>query len=370
MKKNIRLAVALGVAGVLVGCTADGASDEPVTVTTSVEKTTEDAAEDAAAETSEQETDEDTDPLASTRVAYNKVLDNIDPAAFTVNADYDLMGIYEYALVEMTGDDNPELLIVALTRHGLNPVKVYTMRGGEAFSPRETLLDGAASVGGSRVSLRSFDDGTQIAQLDWMSTQPEMNGEAYALVGDSITRTDWTWQGEMSFMNIPEPPGTSTINFIDVSDRSVLDSLGAAPAHSSDTSHQAGPQPTLGSEPEQSAAAPELTGTVRVLTAPELADLQGLDRTPNGEGADHVFAMLVLDSPQPLAASSSGGPGLDYRMVNMVRLGYNSPYISEGGGFDLDGQRVTMTFNPSDCWFPSDTSLPIGEPNCTRYTLE
>lgn len=139
----------------------------------------------------------------------------------------------------------------------------------------------------------------------------------------------------------------------------------------------AGPQPTLAGEPAAGPApdaAPSpaegntVTGTVRVLTAPELVQLQGMDRTPNGEDEAHRFAVLVLDAPSMFSAKSSGNAGaMHTRETKIVGIGEQSPYVSDPTGFDLEDQRLALSFDPEDCWFPSDTSLPLGAPSCSSF---
>lgn len=174
------------------------------------------------------------------------------------------------------------------------------------------------------------------------------------------------------------------------------DEAAEPPAGQPDTATtEAGPQPTLdedssdaaegaatSGDQESSATRSEktkekssdsqpntLTGTVEVLTAPEVADLQGYDQTPNGEGDEHQYAILMLDSPQEVTFERSG-PGLSItKDITMLRLGTKSDNHSDGGGFGLDGEHVTIEFDPDDCLFPSDTTLPLGTPSCRAYTV-
>ncbi len=108
-----------------------------------------------------------------------------------------------------------------------------------------------------------------------------------------------------------------------------------------------------------------------MLTAPELAQFQGYDQTPNGEDSTDRYAVFLFDSPTTFTAKSSGNAGaLREREASMVLIGSQTSYTSNATGFDLDGQSMTLSFDQNDCWFPSDASLPLGEPGCAGFTRQ
>lgn len=113
----------------------------------------------------------------------------------------------------------------------------------------------------------------------------------------------------------------------------------------------------------------KISGTVKVVTAPELAEMQGLEQTPNGEDEDEHYAVLILDSPRDMTFHQAATHTPPTREVEMISLGVSRGDGSSGGGFGLDGEHVTITFEPLDCTFPSDASLPIAEPRCRAYTV-
>lgn len=351
----------------LVGCSDSSTGDTPPTSTLTITSTQPVAA--AAPEA--QDTAE---PGNRVRDAYARVLDAPQQYSFTTGADYPLNGEYDYALADMTGDGIPELILRAGSADYLNPVRIFSAtESGEITSSDDTLLSGAAGAGGYRVSVYAAPAGDRIYQAEWRSLSPEMAVKAFALDGDRILPT-----GEELEDNLTAPSGRMIpFTFHPLTDRAPLDTMeptlagmdvfgaagGVRPGVSNN--HAA---PNLEAESENNT----VTGTVQVMTAPELSRHQGFDRTPNGEDDTHRFALLVLNSPTSFSAQKSGSGSTEpiEQETTLVKLGELSPYQSDSTGFDLEGQQLTMSFSPDSCWFPSDASLPLGQPRCGNFTID
>lgn len=105
------------------------------------------------------------------------------------------------------------------------------------------------------------------------------------------------------------------------------------------------------------------TGTIRVLGAVDLAQLQGHDRTPNGETNDQMYAIFIPDEYTEVQARSAGGGGLVVQQAKLFAIGISSPgygMVPAENFTQYDGQKVTVTLTPGEYW-PSDTRLPLGE---------
>lgn len=356
-RRYLSFAVSLATAAALVGCTSSGEDTQQTTYVTHTVANP-DAEESLG---SDEPAEADTDAVIE---AYSEVLDNPDRYSFTSAADYTLNGEYKYALVEMTGSGSPELLLQAMTAEHINMVRIFSITDdGTLVAPEDNLVSGAAGAGGYRAAVHASADGDRIFQAEWRSINPEISVRDFALQGDGLVSTGAEWKDDQ------QTPSGDLINidFHPISDRRPLEAMQETTG-SGDIDNADAPEPAPAPAP-----APEngntVTGTVRVFTAPELAQFQGLDRTPNGEDATHRFAMFVFDSPALFTAQASGGPGAPQkREAKMVRLGSQTPYTSDPGGFDLEGQSLTLSFDPNSCWFPSDASLPIGQPNCSSFT--
>lgn len=167
--------------------------------------------------------------------------------------------------------------------------------------------------------------------------------QGFVLQGDGLASNGEVWKYDQR-----SPSGDLIdIRFHPLSDRGPLEAMQPTTTNETNT----------GSGADNNASAPEpapapdsgntATGTVRVVTAPEAVQLQGLDRTPNGEDEAHRFAVFVFDSPIMFTAQSSGNNGaIQERKVAMVRIGPQTPYAFKPTGFDLAGQQLTLPLHP------------------------
>ncbi|MGD7003092.1 hypothetical protein [Corynebacterium halotolerans] len=299
--------------------------------------------------------------------AYSDILDNSGKYSFTGGADYSLNGEYEYALVEMSGDDSPELLVKALTTDHIDPIRVFsTTADGALVAPGGTLVSGAAGAGGYRAGVSAAPEGDRIFQTEWHSLRPEVSVRGFLLEGGELVPNGETWEDDQ----VAPSGDLVSIAFHPLHDRQPIEATepgaGAVDTGGGGQGGRGvpGPSPTLAS-----AEGNTVTGTVRVLTAPELAEFQGLDQTPNGEDSSYRFAVFILDSPAAFSAKSSGNAGaMQEREAAMVLLGAQTPHTSGATGFDLKDQHLTLSFDQNGCWFPSDASLPLGQPRCGGFT--
>lgn len=339
----------------LVSCANSDSNETPstttVTSTRSVAPTTE---EDIPAAPSRTDTAKD---------LYTDVLDNPGHYNFQGGADYDLTGQYQYALIEMTGDDIPELLLVAESADYISPVRVFsTSDDGTLLTSDDTLVSGASSGGGYRARVAGSPEGNQIFQVEGNASRMVSTARGFILEGDRLVTNGVEFQDSMTAPS----QRLSIITYHPVSDRNALETIGQ-------TSTQADtqvftPQPTLGEDP--SAGGYTASGTIRVMTAPQLARHQGLEATPNGEDDTYRFAVLIFDSPTMFTAPQAGNPdGPIQREAKMVLLGEQTPHRSNNTAFDFDGQRATITYLPEECGFPSDASLPLGAPRCGGVSI-
>ncbi|AIT62125.1 hypothetical protein CDOO_00515 [Corynebacterium doosanense CAU 212 = DSM 45436] len=276
--------------------------------------------------------------------------------------DYALTGAYRYSLVEMAGDEIPELLLEAEGGNGKHPVRVFTTTDGvNVVSPEQTLLTFVATAGGERAHVYAALDGTRIFQLTGQSVGPTYQAEAYAMSGENLVST-----GEKLDLPLDDTTTFSPLEWFDLSDRGPLAALEPT---------LAGDQPATAPAPSIAPAAADnvVSGTVRVMNAAELAYYQGFESTPNGETEKQEFAVLVLDEATMFTAASSGGPSVpDQKTATIIGLGErggpSEPYYVRG--FGLEGQHLTLAANRNDCGWPSDISFPLGQPRCTGGTLK
>ena len=105
-------------------------------------------------------------------------------------------------------------------------------------------------------------------------------------------------------------------------------------------------------------------GTLRVLTAEELAVLQNVDPKLIG-GIDGTYAVLVFDAEIQVSGMGSDGSGMRRQGAKMLGVAQQTKYASSGdldSWRSYDGQHIAVAAMAEDIWFPSDVRLPVGEP--------
>ncbi len=94
-------------------------------------------------------------------------------------------------------------------------------------------------------------------------------------------------------------------------------------------------------------------GTIRYLDIEEMAELQGI-KNPN-PGTTGKGVILVLDAP--IVFSREHGP----QTSKMFRVG--------GDLEKYDGKEIALSFKESSLLWPTDTSMPLGEPLVREYNV-
>ena len=98
------------------------------------------------------------------------------------------------------------------------------------------------------------------------------------------------------------------------------------------------------------------TGTVGTYSYEEVIDLQGC-HDPNAPWTDssQTFRLIVLDTPQEMELQSGDPLGSPRSgMVQLISVAYAE------GLEQYDGQHLTFSIDPSNTYWPSDTSMPVG----------
>ena len=155
---------------------------------------------------------------------------------------------------------------------------------------------------------------------------------------------------------IPESLDFYELVWYDVSDLSGLESWSWPPAVPSGGSvSQDVPQSVSSAAPAQDGDRIVFTGTIDTYTHDEVVALQG-QPDPNAPWSDTeaTYRLIVLDAPQTMELTSVDGMRSgEVRMIN----------VTGAPGLDgLDGQHLTFSIDAASAWWPSDTSLPLGQP--------
>ena len=303
---------------------------------------------------------------------YTEILDA--PAKYLTALDLNnSSGAYKYALTEMNGDGIPELLFGADDGYGLLNVQVFSAdgSGNPIIAPSKVLLDGVASGGGTRASIMGSKAENGIIQVLGSASSPQWHCNRMVLQGSELVKSencDFTF-GE----SIPILGGDGAeLQWLDVSDRSALQKL-AGPAGATGAK-----QPAGGKSADQKAKAiaaakaqgkQVFEGTIRIMNHAELVGFQGVsDPNPDYSGTFKYekYAILVFDGTQTVTGMSGDGDGMQTGSAKLLCVGAYYPGVDSVDTtpewVPYNGKRVVVAGTAEDVGWPSDTSLPVGEP--------
>lgn len=326
----------------------------------------------AAGKTATVQKDSQAQKLQTAFAQYTEILDA--PAKYLTALDlYNSSGVYKYALTEMNGDGIPELLFGADDGNGLLNVQVFSADGSENpfKAPSNVLLDGVAAGGGTRASIMGSKAGNGIIQALGSASNPQWYCNRMVLQGSELVKSencDFTF-GESA----PVLDGDGAeLQWLDVSDRSALQKL-AGPAGAAGSK-----QPAGGKSADQKAKAiaaakaqgkQVFEGTIRIMNHAELVGFQGVsDPNPDYSGTFKYekYAILVFDRTQTVTGMSGDGSGTQTGSAKLLCVGAYYPGVDSVDTtpewVPYNGKRVVVAGTAEEVGWPSDTSLPLGEP--------
>lgn len=309
------------------------------------------------------------DPVEQALEAYKTILSQADSYTYTQDS-VTPTGRYQYALVQLEPEDPvPTLLLSQETEEYLWFIRVfqYDPESGTVLEPPESLTEGVAEIGGYRGGLGQMADGRGLRTISVSGGTGVTVIDRITLEGEHLV-TITAWGG--SFANtIPEEFSFVEIQWHDGSDTAPLDrwpdsdgTSGGENGTETSSSQAAASQP--------GAAAPSLpedgdrivfTGTVDSYSYQEVVALQGCP-DPNAPWTDttQTFRLIVLDTPQVMELET-GDPSPASRVRSgEVRL----IDVSLAEGLEsFDGQHLTFSIDPEETYWPSDASMPVGQPS-------
>lgn len=272
---------------------------------------------------------------------------------------FELAG-YRYALVQLQPNDpvptlllEKEIMDTELSvPYSYARIFQYDPDTKTVRQPTETIADG-----GIRGGLSMAGDGYGIVSLEWSGGTGKGSVERITLEGDSLNRETF-WRGQI--FEMPESITFIEIEWHESGEMSALDSWTAPDTRGASSSEQADGSvlPTDGDRIV-------LTGTVGTFDYDDIVALQG-QPDPNGWDEDSVeysrsrtYRVIVLDTPQTLRLYS----GEDDEYFSHEALMINLEYID--GMDQYEGRHITFSIDPYTTHWPSDTSLPFGQPFTT-----
>lgn len=263
-------------------------------------------------------------------------------------------GSYHYALVPMSSDQTiPALLLGQETDDYMDHIRIfqYDTATDMILMPDEVLVQGVAQTGGYRGTLQMAAGGYGVQETAASGGTGAVEIYRRTLDGSQLISSS-VWSGQLG----ESPPAEFTgegITWYDVSDLNGL--------NMHDIIIQ-GAQPEIAiSDPasgfiaqEESAGRIVLTGTIGTYDYDTVVSLQGVPDYNGGAERGSMYRLIVLDEPQTLTLTGIDGPQSgEARLISIQEASIPD---------NFDGQTVVFSIDPSVTYWPSDTSLPVGQP--------
>lgn len=267
-------------------------------------------------------------------------------------------GSYRYALVQLETDDPvPTLLLSQEGDDYSDRVRLfqYDPDTDQVIQPEKSLEEYSGGGGyASGLSLQGDGMGLRLTEISGGTGSTDIT--RITLSNGSLVR-EKQWSGRMDA--IPQELSFIDIPWHDIADTAALDSWTpengtTQPDGSSDSSADNGTEGELPTDGDRIV----FTGTIDTYSYEEVIALQGCP-DPNAPWSDpsQTFHLIVLDTPQEMELQSGdpvGAPRSD--TVRVISVAYAE------GLEQYDGQHLTFSIDPEATYWPSDTSMPVGQP--------
>ena len=264
-------------------------------------------------------------------------------------------GNYRYALVQLETDDPvPTLLLSQEGDDYSNRVRLfrYDPNSDQVIQPEESMEEYSGG-GGYASGLSLQGDGMGLCMTEIAGGTGSTDMTRITLQDGSLVR-EKQWSGRMDA--VPDELNSIDIPWHDISDLDALDSW----TPEAGTPQQDGSSAGNSTESELPTDGDRIvfTGTVGTYSYEEVIALQGCP-DPNAPWSDssQTFRLIVLDTPQEMELQSSDPVSPPRRdTVRLISVAYAE------GLEQYDGQHLTFSIDPTATYWPSDASMPVGQP--------
>lgn len=264
----------------------------------------------------------------------------------------DSNGVYRYALVMMHPEDPvPTLLLSRENTMYMHHIRLfqYDPQTGIMIEPPQVLVESNTLIG-----MENDGNGIQVTQVSGGTGDTTILRTT--LNGDSLSEeTQWTGRMDQIPAGLDSP---TEIIWYDMNDLTAIDQQISSSAADGTS------VPSVNSAPETAPAQPEIledgnrivfSGTINTYSYNDVLALQGIPDPNPQSGHSESFRLILLDQPQTMELLSGSGDGYRSGEVRMIKV---TSDMSQ-----YEGQHLTFSIDPASTYWPSDTSLPVGEPN-------
>lgn len=304
---------------------------------------------------------------------YGQVLDTIGESDFNASS---VNGNYSYALVNMNGDDMPQLAVCTETGGGVAAIKFFSADSDYAnvVTSQELFSIGASAAGGFRGGMNQSRKQGSLLYTTFSSGSGDAETQALKTSvkdGKLVIKKNTIWEGKI---NNKEEDGSFPIDFLPVRDRGALDKLaktedgkvkeallkiltGGKPQSESKANAEQSANPnTLEGKKQAAVAAGKtvVTGMVKKFNHDEMVAFQKFDPNVLPDMGESYIVLLLEDNVDITVHSGDPYGGYRTKSVNLVGLPEEmAAYV---------GQKITIAFTPDDGYWQTDVSLPMYAP--------
>ena len=310
---------------------------------------------------SSEETTAEISPQAEALEQYKLIISNAAGYDY-YNGDLTSTGNYRYALVQLQKNDLVQTLLLAKElEEGVYNIRLfqYDPNTKSVYMPPDKIEEVKGESGiFAFVNMMANGNG-----IHWMSIVRGTGAtDIYRVTLDGdVLRKELVYTGGFD-AELPDEFKSVEIEWHSTGDLSAIDrQLSSVDPSSTSpqqlppaTEIQASTQATIPTDGDRIV----LTGTINDYDYNGVIEVQGEPDPNPSTNRTERYVLFVLDKPQVMILEQGDGSG--EKVSGVVRMIYIGPYSNLGQYY---GKHVTVSVDPDEMTWPSDTSMPLGQPS-------
>lgn len=312
-------------------------------------------------EESSEETTTEISPQAEALEQYKLIISNAAGYDY-YNGDLTSTGNYRYALVQLQKNDLVQTLLLAKElEEGVYNIRLfqYDPNTKSVYMPPDKIEEVKGGSGTfAFVNMMANGNG-----IHWMSIVRGTGAtDIYRVTLDGdVLRKELVYTGGFD-AELPDEFKSVEIEWHSTGDLSAIDrQLSSVDPSSTSpqqlppaTEIQASTQATIPTDGDRIV----LTGTINDYDYNGVIEVQGEPDPNPSTNRTERYVLFVLDKPQVMILEQGDGSG--EKVSGVVRMIYIGPYSNLGQYY---GKHVTVSVDPDEMTWPSDTRMPLGQPS-------
>ena len=317
--------------------------------------------ESGESEESSEETTAEISPQAEALEQYKLIISNAAGYDY-YNGDLTSTGNYRYALVQLQKNDLVQTLLLAKElEEGVYNIRLfqYDPNTKSVYMPPDKIEEVKGGSGTfAFVNMMANGNG-----IHWMSIVRGTGAtDIYRVTLDGdVLRKELVYTGGFD-AELPDEFKSVEIEWHSTGDLSAIDrQLSSVDPSSTSpqqlppaTEIQASTQATIPTDGDRIV----LTGTINDYDYNGVIEVQGEPDPNPSTNRTERYVLFVLDKPQVMILEQGDGSG--EKVSGIVRMIYIGPYSNLGQYY---GKHVTVSVDPDEMMWPSDTRMPLGQPS-------